>query len=311
MRRAARALFAALVPLATAVAAPAPPAPPELQASLVLEPPRLLLGQVALAELAISTPPGHRLRPPRLPEVPGLWVVEQAALPVEREPERWVHRTRVRLRARELGATAFPALRLEIEAPDGAVRELVLAERPLEVVSVLPELPERDAPFGLAAPAARPPGAAGWLAPAAAGAAAALAAIAAVALVRRRARARAGTARAAPPAPVWHEAQDALAAALREAPTDPRAAAGLAAAALRRYAAGRFGGDSTARTAEELAVQLPPWGARELWPELAALVRRLDDARFRPSAPPADALAAALRDAVRFVRDTTPPEARR
>jgi hypothetical protein len=308
MTRRDRARLAFAAPLAAALLAAAPPAPPELQASLVLEPPRLLLGQVARAEIAVSTPPGHRLRPPRLPELPGFWVIEQEALPVERQPERWVHRTRVRLRARELGATAFPALRLEVETPGGEVRELRLDERPLEVVSVLAELPERDAPFGLAAPDRPPPGTGGWLAPAAAGAAAALAVLAAVALVRWRAGRR--TARAAPSPPDWDEAQQALAAALREAPADPRAAASLGAAALRRYAARRFGGDSTVRTAEELTAQLPPWSARELWPDLAALVRRLDEARFRRGAPPGEALVAALRDAVRFVRDTTPPEAR-
>jgi hypothetical protein len=312
MSRAARSLLAAVVPLAAALAAAAaPPAPPEFQASLALEPPRLLLGQVARAEIAVSTPPGHRLRPPRLPELPGLWVVEQRSLPIERQPGRWVHRALVRVRARELGATAFPALRLEVETPGGEVHELGLDERPLEVVSVVPELPARDAPFGLAAPAGRPPGPAGWLGPAAAGAAAALAAAAAVTLLRTRARRRAGATRSAPLAPAWDEAHAALAEAVREAAADPRAAADRAAAALRRYAARRFGGDATTRTAEELAAELPPWSARELWPDLAALVRRLDDARFRAGAPPADALAAALGDAVRFVRDTTPPEARR
>jgi hypothetical protein len=303
----ALAACAALLP----AAAGADPAPPELRGALVLEPPRLVLGQTARAELVVSTPPGWRVRPPRLPELPGLWVLAIESLPVEREPERWRHRTQVRLRARELGAFAWPALRLELEDPGAGVHELALEARPFEVVSVRPEFPERDAPFGLDAPAGPPAGATGWLAPAAAGAAAALAAVAAVAILRRRAERRSPAAAAPSAPPVWEEALASLAEAGRTAALDPRAAADRGAVALRRYAAGRFGADAQVRTAEELLVQLPPWGARSLWTDFAALVLRLDDARFRPRAPDPEELRAALRDAERFVRDTRPLEAQR
>ena len=58
----------------------APPAAP--LATLVLEPPRIRLGDVAVLELAVITPPGHAPRPLRPPqELPGLWLLDAEALP--------------------------------------------------------------------------------------------------------------------------------------------------------------------------------------------------------------------------------------
>lgn len=272
----------------------------------MLEPPRLLLGQPAVADLVVETPPGWSVELPRLDELPGLWVIGVESLPVERGGERWRHRTRIRLRARELGALELPELALALRDPDGEAHALSLAPRRLEVASVLPEFPGRDAPFGLEAPPAEAAGGPGWWAPAAA----ALAGVGAAALLARRTRRRAAPVPPALPPPVWDEALAALAAAGREAERDPRAAADRAASALRRYIARRFGADAEVRTAEELAAQLPPWSARSHWPGFAALVRWLDEARFRPETLGEEALLAALGDAARLVRETAPPEAR-
>ena len=301
------ALGAALLACSAEPGAPGPP-PPTPRAAVVLEPPSVEVGRVAQLEIAVVTPPGQRVKPPPTPaEVPGFWVLDQEVLPVEQLPGRWIHRSRVRLRAREVGRFAWPALEVELEDAAGALSTLALEERPLEVVSVLPELPERLTPFGLAAP--RPRSGGGSLAPAAAGALLALAGVGAAGLLRRRAAARrAARARAAPPpAPAWDEARLGLDAALEALAADPAGAADRAARALRRYMARRFGADAVARTTEELAALRPPYGARSWWPPFLEILRTLDAARF-PPAPARERLGDALRRAGRFVEDSTPPE---
>ena len=87
------ALFGASTLLAGACgqppAAPGPGAPPRPRATLVLEPPRFGVGQVALLELAVVTPPDHTPRPFEPPEpLPGLWLLDSEPLPVEKETSR-------------------------------------------------------------------------------------------------------------------------------------------------------------------------------------------------------------------------------
>jgi hypothetical protein len=305
-------------------------ASPTPRATLVLEPPRIGVGQVAELELAVVTPPGHTPRPFSPPsELPGLWLLSADRLPVEKQPTRWVHRTRLRVRARASGRFAWPASVLEVEAPDGSVSALPVAGLPVEVVSILPDYPDRFTPFGVRrpAPAARRSGSV-W-GPAAAGALAALAGVGLVALARRRrdraqdAAAEAGSARAEPPwnrepaEPPWRRAREDLAQARERAARDPFAGAHATARALRRYLARRFGADAIGRTSEELAAATPPFAARSRWPAFVAILRGLDEFRFLPESDPsvrqalAARVAALLVEAEAFVEDSTPPEARR
>jgi len=296
-------------------------ASPTPQATLVLEPPRIGVGQVAELELVVVTPPGHTPRPfPPPSELPGLWLLSTDRLPVEKQPNRWVHRTQLRVRSRASGRFVWPASELEIEAPDGSVSALPVAEVPVEVVSILPDYPDRFTPFGVR----RPPPAAGqsrsvW-GPAAAGALAVLAGVGLVGLARRRlggvrqAPARPGAERGEPP---WSRAQQELEEARQRADDDPFAGAHATACALRRYLSRRFGADAIGRTSEELAEATPPFGARSRWPAFVAILRGLDEFRFLPESEPsvrqalATRVATLLVEAEAFVEDSTPPEARR
>jgi hypothetical protein len=296
-------------------------ASPTPRATLVIEPPRIGVGQVAELELAVVTPPRHTPRPFSPPaELPGLWLLGADRLAVEKQPTRWVHRTRLRVRARASGRFVWPASALEVEAPDGSVSTLPVAEVPVEVVSILPDYPDRFTPFGVRRPppAARRSGSV-W-GPAAAGALAALAGVGLVALARKRrssdqnAPAEPGAAPAEPP---WNLAHQDLAAAQEHAARDPFAGAHATARALRRYLARRFGADAIGRTSEELAAATPPFGARSRWPACVAILRGLDEFRFLPESDRsvrealATRVAALLVEAEAFVEDSTPPEARR
>jgi hypothetical protein len=296
-------------------------ASPAPRATLVLEPPRFGVGQVAELELAVVTPPEHTPRPffPP-PELPGLWLLSADRLPVEKQSTRWVHRTRLRVRARASGRFVWPASMLQVEAPDGSVSSIPLAEVPVEVVSILPDYPDRFTPFGVRRPRPATRRSESIWGPAAAGALAALAGVGLVALARRRRGSaqdgalEAGPTRAEPP---WLRAREDLAQARERAAADPFAGAHATARALRRYLARRFGADAIGRTSEELAAAMPPFGARSRWPAFVAILRGLDEFRFLPESDRSvrEALAARvsalLVEAEAFVEDSTPPEARR
>jgi hypothetical protein len=296
-------------------------APIAPRATLVLEPPRIGVGQVAVLELAVVTPPGHTPRPFAPPQqLPGLWLLDAETLPVEKQPSRWVHRTRLRLRARAVGVFAWPASTLQLEAPDGSLLPLALEERLIEVTSLLPEYPDRFTPFGVRAPP-EPEGPAGnvW-GPAAAGALAALACVGLVGLARRRRRKTPGVGPAPSPAPgppPWERARSDFAQARELVAAEPFAAAHALALALRRYVTRRFRTDAAGRTSEELAAATPPFAATSRWPAFVAILGGLDELRFQPESDRAarDALstrlAALLAEAEAFVDDSTPPEARR
>jgi hypothetical protein len=296
-------------------------ASPTPRATLVLEPPRIGVGQVAELELAVVTPPGHTPHPFAPPsELPGLWLLSADPLPIEKQPSRWMHRTRLRVRARASGSFVWPASSLEIEAPDGSVSTLGVAEVPIEVLSILPDYPDRFTPFGVRRPPPAARNAGSVWGPAAAGALAALAGVGLVALARRR-RAIAREARAEPRAkrvePPWSRAREELVGARQCAVEDPFAGAHATAVALRRYVSRRFGADAIGRTSEELAAATPPFGARSRWPAFVAILRGLDEFRFLPESDGnvREALAARvatlLVEAEAFVDDSTPPEARR
>jgi len=286
-----------------------PEAPVGVRGAVILEPPRVAVGQVVQAEIAVVTPPQHWVSPPEPPQVPGFWVLEARPLAVEREAGRWIHRIAVRLRGREVGPSAWPAMRLAVEGPDGEVGSVEIPERPLEVVSVRRELPEREEPFGLVPPP-RGGGRLGLLVAAGAGALATLATLGGVVLWRRRRGARQRAAVEAVPAPLaaWREARGELEASLAAVVSNPRAGAERAALALRRYAQGRWGAPVRASTTPELESLRPPYGARSVWPRLLALLQRLDAVRFQPRAGEPEELEEALREALRLVEETPPPQ---
>jgi len=289
-----------------------PAAPIGVRGAVILEPPRVAVGQVVQGEIAVVTPPEHWISPPEPPQVPGFWVLETRPPAVEREAGRWIHRIALRLRGREVGPSAWPAMRLAVEGPDGEVGSVEIPERPLEVVSVRQELPEREKPFGFASP----PGALGGQGPlallvaAGAGALATLATLGGVVLLRRRRAAGRREAAEAAPAPLsaWRAARGELEASLAALSADPRAGAERAALALRRYAQGRWGAPVRAATTPELESLRPPYGARSVWPRLLDLVRRLDAARFEPGPRDPGELEEVVREALHLVEETPPPQ---
>lgn len=311
------AIVAAIVALACGgepVAIP-PAAPVTPQAAVVIEPPRLRVGDVAAIDVVVVTPPGHRVLPLRPPSsVPGLWLLDASALPTESADGRLLHHTRIRVRARETGSFEWPALRIEVDDPTGVRSELVTTARPIEIVSVLPTFSERVEPFSYRLPATTDD-ATGSLGSAAAGSLGTLTLLAVVALVRR-ARRRAHersleSARIAASEP-WVEALADLARARAATDAHWRDAGGLGARALRRYVSLRFGVAAESLTTEEVAALAIPFGAGLRWPNVLACLHDLDAERFRAQgdAGAAAQVRAALEAAQRFVEASIPPERR-
>jgi hypothetical protein len=173
--------------LASACGQPPPGAPVEPRAAWLLDPPQVRVGDVAMLERLVVTPPGWTVVPFQPAQAPaGFWLLDAEALPPERLASRWLHRTRLRIRARELGRFEWPAGTAEVEAPDGEKLRLALDAHPLEVVSLLSETPDRLTPFGV-----RPARGAGAIAAGGgcAGAFGSLAALGVILLVARAARA--------------------------------------------------------------------------------------------------------------------------
>jgi hypothetical protein len=281
-----------------------PAAPVSLRGAVVIEPPRLAIGEVAVVEVAVVTPPEHRVRPLAPPEkLPGLWLLDVETPPTQQEAGRWVHRTRFRVRARELGSFEWPAQEAQVERPGGEPLALALEARPFEVESVARELPGRVDPFGLRGPPQAEPRPGGFWGPALVGALGTLAALGLVSLGRRLRRAETGaeTGGLVPgsasdePGAEWREALAGLDGAERRAAADPRAAADQISVTLRRFVTRRFGLRADALTTEELAVATPPFAMSTRWPQLLAILTRLDVARFRA---PGDAAGAELRAAL-------------
>lgn len=287
-------------------------APVALRAGVVIEPDVIRIGDTAWVEIAVVTPPDYGVRPLEAPAaLPGFWVLGAEALPLERSPGRWVHRTRFHVRARETGSFEWPAQTAWVEGPEGATVALPVDARPLHVVEVSPEFTARAEPFSFRAPTApRAPG--GFALPALVGAAATLAALGLVALVRF-ARRRGATAPAPGPTGAgggpWRAAQAALETALAEVEGDAVGAADAGSGALRLFVGRRYGIPAEFRTTEELAALEPPFALGTRWPELIRLLQTFDRVRFRPGAAgdPVERaeLGAALRAAQAFVADAS------
>ncbi len=284
---------------------PAPSAHPSLRGAVLLEPPRVAVGEVARVEIAVATPPAYRVQPLAPPKpLDGFWVIGVEIPTVEKTAGRWVHRMGVRIRAREVGTFEWPARSVVVEDPDGAQHEVPLDALSLQVVSVFPEFPDRVTPFGLRVPPSADAPALPTALAAAAGAALALAAVALVALVRRRRAAPAPEPLAPRPPPEWDEARAALVRARAE--PDAVTAAALTSMALRHFAARRFGTDAPVRTTEELAAGIVRGALGERVETFLVLLQRLDAAHFRGRPVEAAELTAALDEAEAFVRDATP-----
>jgi hypothetical protein len=271
------------------------PAPPpagapaaSLRGAVVIEPPQLGAGDVAEVEIVVVTPPGHRLRPVRPPEsVPGFWILDAEALPVEASAGRSVHRTRLRARAREPGRFVWPAMTVEVETPEASVVRLELEERPVEVGSVALDFPGRVEPFPLRAPEAGDARPGGLLLAMTGGAALALLAVGLVAAARRRRGGRQTASepalRAGEPPPAWREALAQLELAAGLVASDPEEAADAAARALRRLLGRRFA-VAGSLTSPELRALAPPLGLDRHWDSSGAILAELDELRFGPRA---------------------------
>ena len=316
MTRVALALVAGLLAAchqpASPAGSPGAAAPPTPRAAVSIEPPRLRLGAVAVVEVSVVTPPEHHVHPfAPPPGIPGLWLLDAETLPVERSGERWTQRTRIRVRAREIGATEWPRMRIDVDGPEGERSVLETEPRPLEVVSVLPDFPDQVATFRYRLP--EPPAAQAPTAlAAAAGAIGALAGVAAVAMVRRVRRRRAPAAAAALPVPAapWVEALAALDEAGAVLDRDWRQAADSAGRALRRYVTRRFGLPLAFSTTEEAALLAPPFGLASRWAGVLDVLRAIDAVRFqRGEAPEAgERVRDAIERARRWVAGSIPPE---
>ncbi len=311
MRPAALALALLAWSASALAAAPDSPQPLHPRATVVIEPPRIGVGQLAEVEVVAVTAPGHRLLPIEPPAIlDGLWVLDAVIEPVERESLRWTHRTRIRVRGRSAGSALWPELDLALEGPEGERWTLRTDPRTLEVVSILEEFPDRVAPFSYRLPEVEPALPA-WLA-AAAGAAATLVVVLAIAALRRRHHRRESSA----PSPIgapWTEALDALAGAAVAADVDWRSSSDRAARALRRYVRRRFGIPLESCTTEELEARTPPFVLASRWPRLLLLLRSLDADRFRAEgdARAVERLHAVLSDARHWIEDSIPPEVER
>lgn len=318
--RLALACGAAMLLLACGSEEPAPRAPSlpvTPRATLSVEPPTLRIGEVVRIEVVVVTPPAYRVLPPEPPEVPGLWLLDAVELEPERGPGRWVHRTRLRVRPRDLGVHEWPPGVVHVENASGERLELALPGRSLEVVSILPEMPDRGTPYGLREPAAEAPAASIGLGPALA--AGATGALLAVLLLRGARRARAARARRQlgstgdpePELDLWQWAERELRSADASLGDEPRRAANRGARVLRQYVERRFGADIAASTTPELEATTPPLAMRSRWPYLVRILESFDEARFRPVDPerdpdPTGRIRKALEETRRFVEDSVP-----
>lgn len=303
--------------LSSACDAPQPtsgrhPAPLSLHGAVVIEPPHLTVGDVATVDITVVTPPDHRVRPVRPPrEVPGFWLLDSELLPVARGDSRWVHRTRIRARAREPGEFSWPAQRVEVETPEQEVVEVALPARPLRVASVADRFPQRTTPFSLRPVPEERDGA--FLAPLAAGAVLALGAVALLAGLRRlRARpqhAEAPSGQTAPATSGWRAARATLEAARAAADASPARAADAGSVALRHFFSQRFAVSARTLTTEELLELEPPLAAGQHWPELLEILVALDAVRFRSGSERVETVRDALERASRLVAEAA-PEAR-
>jgi len=306
-------------------------APVHSRAMWVLEPATIRIGDVATLEVAVVTRPDHRVLPFATPDqVAGLWILEVETLPVTKETNRWIHRTRVRIRPREVGRFDWPSTPIEVEG-DGVVENLIADGLTIEVQSVVPEYVGKLTPFGLGPLDTEAGGRNPWIW-AVGGAGFTLGCVGLLWLARRESN------KPAPPTksrshgtPSWETALGVIEEALVEIERDPISACAKASSALRTYMDRRFGagkpslpgadvdpivhfGRAVACTTDELERAKPPFAATSRWPRFVALLRQLDRVQFAApasAASPHTAAREAIREVASFVRDTIPNQVAR
>ena len=267
--------------------------PAQLSATVVIEPPRIEVGDAFWVEIAVVTPPDHHVPLAPVPKaIDGLWILDAERPELDRQRGRWIHHQRFRARARAVGSFQWPSLELPVEGPGGGVHVLTVPARPFTVVSLLAEHPAQRSFFSYREPQQEADSRGGpWL-PALVGALFALGAVGLVSWVRRaRSDGIAFSPGGVLPPPSEHTAH-AIAALRRAAAAqgDPVHAANLASLALRAWAAERGRSPALrAATAEELAVRTAPPALASRYEGFVALVLELDALRFPPLGPDAEA----------------------
>jgi hypothetical protein len=266
--------------------------PAQLSATVVIEPPRIEVGDAFWVEIAVITPPDHRVPLAPIPKaIDGLWVLDAGRPELDRQAGRWVHHQRIRARARAVGEFRWPSVEVPIEAPDGTQHVLNVPARPFSVVSLLAEHPTQRSFFSYREPQADSDRRSGpWL-PGLVGALFALGAVALFSWVRRTRNDDAARSPGDVRLPANGHTERALAALhhAAEAVSDPVHAADLASLALREWASD-WGRDAVLRaaTAEELANRTAPPLLASRYEGFVALVRELDALRFPPLGPEAE-----------------------
>jgi len=283
--------------------------PTTARAAVVIEPPHLEIADAAWVEIAVITPPDWKVPPVPIPSaVDGLWILDVERTSVAKEPSRWIHTTRIRVRARAVGGFRWPAAEIRIDDGKGQPQTLVFAERPFEVHSVLDQHPEQRGFFSFRGPAPANEGGSPWI-PALVGAGLAFGLVGLVALVRRgRAAAARQDAEVSAGAAPWRATQATLAAALEIAAREPVRAADIASGALRLYVDRRYRADTLTATTEELALRDAPFALGSHWPKLLEILVTLDSVRFEPAGSPGAAarLQEGLAAAQEFVVQASP-----
>ena len=265
-----------------------PAAPVGLRATVVIEPPRMEIGETARVELVVVTPPGQQVAPVAPPdELQGVWVLATETPSVDRSASRWVHRMGYQIRAKATGRFAWPVQEVEVRAPDGTTVTAVTTERPFEIAEISAEYPGQLSFFSFRTLDPVDTDRGPWL-PALGGALATLFGVALVALVRHSRRgdhaSPAGSGAVAPSA--RRSSLAALAAARELTETDLLRAADMASSALRLYGAGRYALPMLTCTTEELAQKSPPVSLGDRWCEWLRVLRELDGVRFLPADHP-------------------------
>jgi hypothetical protein len=300
-------------------------APPAIDATLILEPPILHIGEVVGVEIVVVTPPQHSLQPIVPQPVEGLSLLSVQALAPdtgsarEIDNQRWTHRVHFRVRAESVGPKQWPETRVEVVDATGSLHTIQLPARSFEVASVRDRFPERDQPFGLEEPPREDAGMGGFGFGLGLGLGVALGlAIALGVWLARQTRIvrnqRLPASETTPPRDLFEWTDRELEEAIAALGADPHRAASAGAHLLRVYMDRRFGSDTHAATTEELDRHEPALAERSSWPDFVRILRSFDDERFRPSpgdggTPHAPRVRAALEDSRRLVEASRPPGA--
>lgn len=277
---------------------------------VVLQSKWLGVGEVGEVVIAVQTDAHHRVLPWTPPELKHIEVVSLEEELEELQGDRWLHRTRIRLRALESGEFSWPALSLVIEAPSGEQVALELPAQPFEVRSLLKSQHVDRQPYGLRR--FEEPRRRGFTSGLLVGAS--CAALFTWLLLRRK-----GASAKTPPAPkpsaastpmrsAEDTARDELLRARMAVAESPRRASNIGAAALRAFVSKRFTTTVLAETTVELKRARPSVVPPEHWSEFVRILQRYDADRFQPHAAAEgerEHVEACLSETERFIDDSS------